>query len=272
MRLSTDGTTVFSAGGERGIPAARSVALTDARRPGAGDAGLIVKPSPKALGTERSIMRRTFEIGGIVAAVVLVAFGVAAIAIGLNGRSTVKDNLAEQKIVGTPDMTPSGIRGEAAKAGLNASQVTLPTCNVANKAVTNGSTARCFAEYMKVHALEATGGEVYSQMPRFLSTSGTPTSNEAQAQKSPSGKPVENPARNVWVQETALSTALNTSYMAEQISLFGVVMGVALLLSGLGFAVLSIGGALRNPDSVLSVLRARRTRSGGAATAAPSGA
>ena len=37
----------------------------------------------------------------------------------------------------------------------------------------------------------------------------------------------------MWIQETALSTALNTSYMADQISLFGVIVGIALLLSGL---------------------------------------
>ena len=43
--------------------------------------------------------------------------------------------------------------------------------------------------------------------------------------------------------------------MADQISLFGVVVGVALLLAGLGFAILSIGGALRNPDSALKGLK-----------------
>ena len=34
-------------------------------------------------------MRKVFEIGGLVAGVVLIAFGVAAIAMGFNGRSTV---------------------------------------------------------------------------------------------------------------------------------------------------------------------------------------
>jgi len=38
-------------------------------------------------------MRKAFEIGGAVAAVVLIAFGVAAIVIGANGRTTVRDNL-----------------------------------------------------------------------------------------------------------------------------------------------------------------------------------
>jgi hypothetical protein len=35
------------------------------------------------------------------------------------------------------------------------------------------------------------------------------------------------------------------SYMAEQLSVFGIVVGVALLLSGVGFVILAIGGALR---------------------------
>ena len=46
--------------------------------------------------------------------------------------------------------------------------------------------------------------------------------------------------------ETALSTALNVSYMAQQIALFGLVVGIALLLSGVGFLILAIavlGGA-----------------------------
>ncbi len=207
-------------------------------------------------------MRKAFEIGGLVAAVVLIAFGVGAIVIGANGRSTVKDNLAEQKIVGTPDMTPAAIRAEAAKAGLNVNAITLPTCSVAGKKVESGSTARCFAQYMKVHALEASSGALYSQMPRYATANGAGT-NEATAALKEKGKPVENAARNVWVQETALSTALNTSYMAEQTALFGVVVGVALLLSGLGFAILAIGGALRNPDTALKFVRARVQRTHG---------
>jgi hypothetical protein len=33
--------------------------------------------------------------------------------------------------------------------------------------------------------------------------------------------------------------------MAEQLSLFGIVVGIALILTGIGFLVLSLGGALR---------------------------
>ena len=201
-------------------------------------------------------MRKAFEIGGMVAAVVLVAFGIAAIVIGANGRSTVQDNLVAQKIVGTSDMTPAAITAEATKAGLKTNQIAIPSCSVAGKTVNNGATARCFAQYMNIHALEATGGLLYSQMPRYATADGKGTNNAAQALTS-NGQPLDNPARNIWIQETALSTALNTSYMAEQISLFGIVVGIALLLSGFGFAILAAGGALRNRDNALRVVAAR---------------
>ncbi len=61
-----------------------------------------------------------------------------------------------------------------------------------------------------------------------------------------SGQPESNGARNIWVTETALTTALNASYMADQMGLFGIVVGVALLLSGFGFMILALGGALEN--------------------------
>jgi hypothetical protein len=41
------------------------------------------------------------------------------------------------------------------------------------------------------------------------------------------------------VTETALATALNVSYIAEQISLFGIVVGIALLLAGVGLVILA---------------------------------
>ena len=193
--------------------------------------------------------RRVFEYGGIAAAVILIAFGIASVVIGINGRSTVHNSLAEQKVVGTPDMTPAGIKAEAEKAKLDVSKLSIPSCTVANKAVASGSDARCFAQYMTIHALEATGGRYYSQMPRWATANGEGTNVEAQALKGKNGQPVDNPAREVWIQETALSTGLNTSYMASEVSLFGIVVGIALILSGLGFGVLSLGGALRKRGS-----------------------
>jgi hypothetical protein len=189
-------------------------------------------------------MKKYLEWGGIAASIVLIAFGVGAIVIGVNGRSTVHSSLTQEAIVGSPDMNASAIAAEAKKAGLPAS-IKLPTVDVAGKAINTGSRARAFASYMRIHALEASGGLTYSQMPRFASADGKGTNDPTKAVTSPSGQPLDNPLRSVWISETALSTALNTSYMAEQTALFGIVVGIALLLSGVGFLVLSLGGALR---------------------------
>jgi hypothetical protein len=137
-------------------------------------------------------------------------------------------------------MTPQAIKAEATKAGLTA--VDLPTCTVAGTPVRNGSSARCFAQYMRIHALEASGGLTYSQLPRYATADGTGTNDASAASKGPNGQPLDNPARDLWVTETALSPALNTSYMAEQLSLFSLVVGIALLLTGAGFLVL-VGAA-----------------------------
>lgn len=51
--------------------------------------------------------------------------------------------------------------------------------------------------------------------------------------------PIPNGARNLWITETALATGLNVSYMAEQISIFAIVVGVALLLTGIGLVMLA---------------------------------
>jgi hypothetical protein len=190
-------------------------------------------------------MRKAFEIGGLVAAAVLIAFGVVSIAMSVNGRSTVQSSLKAEQITGSADMTPTGIKAEASKAGLT--NVSFPTCSVAGQLVDTGAKARCFASYMRIHALEASGGLTYSQMPRFASADGKGT-NVAAAAIQANGQPVDNAARNLWVTETALTTALNTSYLAEQISLFGIVVGVALLLSGFGFGILALGGALRGRE------------------------
>jgi len=193
-------------------------------------------------------MRKALEIGGYVAAAVLIVFGAAAIYMGAHGRTTVADSIKAEQIVGTADMTPSGITAEAKAAGLK--NVSIPSCSVANKAITSGTDARCFAQYMRVHALEASGGLTYAQMPRYATADGKGTNDAAKALKV-NGQPQDNAARNVWVTETALSTALNTSYLATQIANFGIVVGIALLLTGIGFGILALGGALRGRDSVL---------------------
>ena len=180
-----------------------------------------------------------FKYAGIAASIVLIVFGVGAIVIGTAGRATVHDNLALEQITGTDDMTPAGIA--AAVKGTKVANIALPTCSVAGLPIDTGSRAKCFASYMRIHALEATDGRTYSQMGQYLTATGEETSDKAAAAKDPkTGKPTPNAARSVWVTETALGTALNTSYFAESVALFAIVMGIALLLTGIGLLVLTI--------------------------------
>jgi hypothetical protein len=179
-------------------------------------------------------MRKLFEIGGIVAGVVLMAFGVAAISMGIDGRATVRDSLKQEQIV-------FGAADDPAVAKFAA--------EFAEKPLQTGAQARAFAQVLHEHALEGSDGLAYAQMGRFVSAadpeSAAGTSDEAAALKDENGNPVSNAARNTWVTATALSTALNVSYMAEQMALFGIVVGIALLLSGIGFIVLTVGALRR---------------------------
>jgi hypothetical protein len=183
--------------------------------------------------------KNVWSYGGVVASLILVVFGTVAIVLATSGHSEVRNDIKREQIVGTPDMTPKAITAEAQKAGLK--NVDIPSCSVANQAIDTGSKAKCFASYMRIHTLEATGGQTYAQMPRYATADGKGTNDAAQASKDPkTGQPVDNPKRNIWINETALTTALNTSYFAEQVSLFSLVMGIALLLTGIGFLVVSV--------------------------------
>jgi hypothetical protein len=196
--------------------------------------------------------RWILELGGIAAGVLMVAFGIGSLVLGIDARSTVGTELKREFIVGSPDMKPAEIEKAVEEAGL--SNVPIPSCDVAEKEIKTGSDARCFAQYMRIHALESSGGLTYAQMGRFIAaahpTDPKGTSDEAAAAKDASGKPISNRARDTWVTETALATALNVSYMASQIGLFSVVVGIALLLSGIGFIILALvvlGGDRRRP-------------------------
>jgi hypothetical protein len=168
-------------------------------------------------------MSKVFRYGGVVASVVLIAFGIGAVYMGVDGRDQVRSDLAREQIVGTPDSSIPG------------------------RLVDTGSEAEAFAAVIRKHTLAATDGKTYAQMPRFLDENGKGTDDEAAAAKDPkTGEPVANQARNIWVTSTALSTALNTAYFAESVATFAIVMGVALLLSGVGFLILTLR-VLREP-------------------------
>ena len=177
--------------------------------------------------------RKLFEWGGIAASILLIAFGLGSIGVGITGVNEVRDKLAQENIVGTDD---SSIPGQK---------------------VDTGSEAKAFADVMRKHALESTDGLTYAEMGRYVSAANpndpAGTSDEAAAAKDETGEPVSNGARNIWVTETALATALNTAFFAERVAYFSIAMGIMLLLIGIGFLVLTLGGALRQSAATAGV-------------------
>ena len=181
--------------------------------------------------------KRIWEIGGFVAGGVLILFGVVAIIMGASGYNTTRDAIKAEGITfGTAD-DPAVAKHAEQWAG---------------EQVTTGDQARAFAKIMREHTLESTGGLTYAEMGRYQSAAKPAdpagTSDEAAALKDENGQPVANGARNIWVTETALTTALNVSYMAEQLSIFGLVVGVALLLTGIGLVIVALAVFGREPE------------------------
>ena len=200
-------------------------------------------PRPHNNPQQGGVMSKFFKYGGIVASIVLIAFGVGAIYTGVDGRDRVQSDLAQEQIVGTPDSTIPGQK------------------------VDTGSEAQAFAATIRKHTLEATGGQTYAQMERFVDENGKPTNDENAAAKDPrSGEPVANQARNIWVTSTALQTALNTAYFAEGVATFAIVMGIAMLLSGIGFLILTLR-VLREPTGEAKAAKPAASRPQAAATA-----
>jgi hypothetical protein len=116
-------------------------------------------------------MRKVFEIGGLIASVVLIAFGATAIVMGVDGRDTVRTNLAAEQI----------------SFGDAKTDPTVPA-KYSNHLVNTGAEARAFAKMMRVHTLESSHGLTYAQMGRFVAKDGTrpssPTARAARASRS----------------------------------------------------------------------------------------
>ena len=175
--------------------------------------------------------RSYWEIGGFLAGGVLILFGIVAIFLGVTGYTTTRDAIKDEGITfGSTDDPAVATYAE----------------QWAGEQVTTGDQARAFAQIMRYHTINAEWNPedlTYAGMGRFLAADdpGNPagTSDEEAALKDEEGNTVSNNFRNQWVTETALSTALNMSYMAERLSVFGLVVGIALLLTGIGLVILA---------------------------------
>jgi hypothetical protein len=171
-------------------------------------------------------MGRLFKLGGYFASVILIVLGTGTIVAGALGFSEVQDTITQEHITATDDAREQG-------ADLDPGDV-----------IDTGAEAKEFAKIIRAHVLEITGGRTYAEMGRYLTPTGEETNDEAEAAVDEQGNPVPNGVRNLWVTATSLTTALNTAFLAERIALFSIVMGVALLLTGIGFLVLTLA-ALR---------------------------
>ena len=181
---------------------------------------------------ERPTLWRILEIGGIVAGAIMVAFGVAAIYMGFDGRSTVQVESRQQvhRRLGRHEHGRhhhGDQQGHPARPEADCSRARegrrrpdrvhtrlAPSCSVAGEAVDNGTDARCFAEYLRLHALRSTSGLTYSQMGRYVAKDDAPpaetdfaggTSNAAVAEiDAKTNQPLDNGSRELWVTATAL--------------------------------------------------------------------
>ena len=172
---------------------------------------------------------KLMRIGGYVSGAVLIAFGIVVIALGIWGISFTRDHLKQEGITFGPVSDPAV--AEHAK-------------QYAGQQVETGRQALAFANVMREHTLASTGGLTYAEMGRYQSaakpTDPKGTNDESAAAKDANGQPISNGARDIWVTETALTTALNMGFMSEMLSVFSIVVGVALLLTGVGFVILSM--------------------------------
>jgi hypothetical protein len=172
---------------------------------------------------------KLLRIGGYVSGGVLIAFGVVVIVLGVWGISFTRDHLKQEGITFGPASDPAVAEHAEQYAG---------------QQVETGRQALAFANVMREHTLASTGGLTYAEMGRFQSaenpTDPKGTNDEAAAAKDANGQPVSNGARDIWVTETALTTALNMGFMSEMLSVFSIVVGFALLLTGIGLVILAM--------------------------------
>jgi hypothetical protein len=81
-------------------------------------------------------VKKWFAYGGIAASVILIAFGIGAIVIGVTGLNDVRDEISQQNITATDDAAE--LTGGSLEAG---------------QAIKTGAQARAFADIMEHHAL-----------------------------------------------------------------------------------------------------------------------
>ena len=163
-------------------------------------------------------MKKAFPIGLMIIGLAFLVGGAYTTYRGFDAKDQVQQELLAQNITTTPD------------------------ASIPNVKVQDAATAQSMADIIEHHMLEATGGETYAEMDRFLAQDGGTTSDETLALTDEGGNPVANPLRNVAFQASALRTSLYTSVMAFNVG--DLVIGLGLMIAVLGIAIGGVGVAL----------------------------
>ena len=171
---------------------------------------------------------RGLRIGGYVSGGLLIFFGVAVIVLGVWGFAFTRDHIEREGISFGPIEDPA---------------VAEHAPDWAGEPVDTGRKALAQAEIMREHTLSNTGGLTYAEMGQYQSAEDPSdpvgTNDPEAAAQDENGEPISNSARNIWVTETALATALDMGFMSEMLSIFSIVVGIALLLTGVGLVILA---------------------------------
>ncbi len=172
---------------------------------------------------------RLLRIGGYISGGVLIVFGIGVIVLGVWGFAFTRDHIERESITFGPATDPAVQEHAEQWAG---------------EPVDTGRKALAMAEIMREHTLSSTGGLTYAEMGRYQSAADPSdpkgTNDEAEAAKDENGEPISNSARSIWVTETALATALDMGFMSEMLSIFSIIVGIALLLTGIGLVILAL--------------------------------
>jgi len=171
---------------------------------------------------------RGLRIGGYVSGGLLIFFGVAVIVLGVWGFAFTRDHIEREGISFGPIEDPA---------------VAEHAPDWAGEPVDTGRKALAQAEIMREHTLSNTGGLTYAEMGQYQSAENPSdpagTNDPETAAQDENGEPISNSARNIWVTETALATALDMGFMSEMLSIFSIIVGIALLLTGIGLVILA---------------------------------
>ena len=171
---------------------------------------------------------RGLRVGGYVSGGLLIFFGVAVIVLGVWGFAFTRDHIEREGITFGPIEDPA---------------VAEHAPDWAGESVDTGRKALAQAEIMREHTLSNTGGLTYAEMGQYQSAEDPSdpvgTNDPEAAAQDENGEPISNSARNIWVTETALATALDMGFMSEMLSIFSVIVGIALLLTGIGLVILA---------------------------------